>query len=92
MFLQKLAALPDALVVDQDVEIVPERFGEFGLIVEQIHDPQIGRERRRISLEHAARNIAPRCQGPKVLEAGMEIRRRGADRLGRHQRMAGGTG
>ena len=48
---EQSAALLDALVGHQDVEIVPEGFGEFRLIVEKIHNPQIGRERSGISLE-----------------------------------------
>ena len=34
----------DARVAHQAVEIVPERLGELGLRIEQIHDPQIGRQ------------------------------------------------
>ena len=89
IFFKQRAALLDALVRHQDIEIVPERFGEFRLVVEQIHDPQIGRERARIGLEDASRNAAPRRRRPQPLDAAMEICRRRADRLGGHQRMAG---
>ena len=34
-------AVLDAILVHQDIEIIPERFGELGLGIEQIHDPQI---------------------------------------------------
>ena len=44
MLRQDCAAVLDAGVVDQDVEIVPERFRELRLGVDQIHDPQIRRE------------------------------------------------
>ena len=51
IFFQQRAALRDALVVHQEVEIVPERLGELRLTVEQIHDPQIGRQPRGIGGE-----------------------------------------
>ena len=48
----------DALIADQDIEIVPERLGELGLRVHQIHDAQVGREARDIGLEHLAGETA----------------------------------
>ena len=44
---EQFAPARDAIVVHQNVEIVPGRFGEFGLRVEQIHDVQVGRQARR---------------------------------------------
>jgi len=82
----------DAIVVDQNVEIVPERLGEFGLGVEQVHDPQVGREAGDIGIEHRAADAAALGQRPQPLEAAAEIGGGGADRLRRHQRMIGGAG
>ena len=39
---QDLAALGEAVIVDQDVEIIPDRLCEFRLRIHQIHDAQIG--------------------------------------------------
>ena len=47
VFGEDLAALGEAIVVHEDVEIVPDRLGEFGLRIHQIHDAQIGRQARR---------------------------------------------
>ena len=44
---EDLAALGEAVVVHEDVEIVPDRLGEFRLRIHQIHDAQIGRQARR---------------------------------------------
>ena len=44
VFGEDLAALGEAVVVHEDVEIVPDRLGEFRLRIHQIHDAQIGRE------------------------------------------------
>ena len=41
---EDLAALGEAIVVHEDVEIIPDRLGEFGLRIHQIHDAQIGRQ------------------------------------------------
>ena len=86
------AAVRDALLADQEVEIVPERLGEFGLGVEQIHDPQIRRQAGDIGVEHRAADAAALGLRPQPLEAAAEISRSRADRLRRHQRMAGGAG
>ena len=85
------APVGDARVTDQDVEIVPDRLGEFRLRIHQVHDPQIGREPRSLCLEGGARHLAARDLRPQPFEAVAEIGRRGADRVSRHQRMAGGT-
>jgi hypothetical protein len=86
------AAVRDPLLAYQQVEIVPERLGEFGLGVEQIHDPQIRREAGDIGVEHGAADAAALGQRPQPLEAAAEIGRGGTDRLRRHQRMIGGPG
>ena len=48
---QQFAAGGDPRLVHKDVEIIPERLGELGLGVEQIHDPQVGREPAHMALE-----------------------------------------
>ena len=51
-------AILDAVFVHQNVEVIPDRFGELRLGIEQIHDPQIGREAGDVGLEHRARDAA----------------------------------
>ena len=58
IFFKQRAALLDAVVRDEDVQIVPEGFGELRLVIEQIHDPQIGRQRSGVVVKHASRNAA----------------------------------
>ena len=86
---QDRAAVGDARVGDEDIEIFPRRLGELGLRVEEIHDPQVGRDARQQLIEHLARHVAALRQRPDRFEAGAEIRRRGADGGRLHQRMAG---
>ena len=86
------AAVRDAVVVDQDVEIVPERFCELGLRIEQIHDPQVGREVSDLGVEHRARDAAALGLRPQPREAAAEIGGGGADRVRRHQRVIGRAG
>src|SRR5262249_22493466 len=83
---EEVAAAGDRVVADQSVEIVPDRFGEFGLRIELIHDAQVGREARGESLEIAAGNAARYGLRPQSLEAIVEISGRCADRIGGHQR------
>ena len=78
----------NSFVGHQDVEIIPERLGELGLIVEQIHDPQVGRERGGVILKDGPRNSAAGRRRPYALDAGMKIFGRRANRLGCHQRVA----
>ena len=85
------AAIGDARVGDQDVEILPGRLAELGLRVEQVHDPQVGRDAGHELVEHLARNVALLRQRPDAFEAGAEIRRRRPDRGSAHQRMTGGA-
>ena len=86
------AAVRDAIVVHQDVEVIPERFGELGLGIEQVHDPQIRREAGDGGVEHRARHAAALGLRPQRGEAAAEIGRRRADRLRRHLRVIGGAG
>ena len=44
-------AVLDPVLIHQDVEIIPNRFGELRLGVEQIHNAQIGRQSRNARLE-----------------------------------------
>ena len=72
---QQLAAAGDARVVHQDVEIVPERLGELRLRVDQVHDPQVGREPAHVLVEARARDVALGGERPQAFEALLEIRR-----------------
>ena len=69
IFLEQRAALGDARVGHQDVEIVPDRFGELGLAVELVHDAEIRRQPARGARENAARDAATRGRGPQSCEA-----------------------
>ena len=91
MLRQDLAPARDALVAHQEIEIVPERFGELRLGVEQIHDAQVGREPGGQLLERLAADAAPLGQRLHGGEAIAEIGGGGADGVSRHQRMAGGA-
>ena len=91
VFGENATTVGDARVGDEDIEIFPRRLGELGLRVEEIHDPQVGRNARQQLIEHLARHVAALRQRPDRFEAGAEIRRRGADRGRLHQRMAGGA-
>ena len=87
---QQFAAAGDALVVHQDVEIVPERLGELRLRVHQIHDAQVGRE----AAAHACRRWrARRCasapSGHRPSRHCSKFAAACADRARLHQRMAG---
>jgi hypothetical protein len=88
---EDLLALGEAVVVHQDIEIVPDRLGEFGLRIQQVHDAQIGREACREALEILLRDVAACGIRPHRGNAIVEIRRRLADRGRGHQRMAGGA-
>ena len=85
---EQLATAGDALVADQDVEIVPGRFVELRLGVEQIHDAQIRRQPGGVVLEGVAANAAPLGRWHQSRDAVAEIGGGGADRVRRHQRMA----
>ena len=91
VFGEDLAALGEAVVVDEDVEIVPDRLGEFRLRIDQVHDAQIGRKPRGEALEILARDVAPCGIRPHRGDAIVEIRRRLADRGRGHQGVAGGA-
>ena len=91
VFGQDLAALGQAIVVDQNVEIIPDRLGEFRLRIHQIHDAQIGRKPRGKTLKALLRDVAAGGVGPHRGDAIVEIRRRLPDRARGHQRMAGGA-
>ena len=82
------AAVGDPRFADQEIEIVPERFGELGLGVEQVHDPQVRRQAGDMRVVHGTRHAAARPQRPQALEAAAKIRRGRADRLRSHGRMA----
>ncbi len=88
---QDHAAVGNARVGDQDVEIFPGRLGELGLRVEQIHDPQVGRDPRQQLVEQRPRHVAALRQWPDGFEAVAEICRRRPDGGRAHQRMTGGA-
>jgi hypothetical protein len=89
MLLQQFAPACDALVGDQEIDIVPERLGELRLRVDEVHDLHFGLEPRRVLLEACARDAAPRRLGPHSVDAVLEVRDRRQDRIRLHQRMAG---
>src|SRR4029078_11292619 len=89
VFFEQCAAALDAFARHQDVEIVPDRLGELRLVVEQIHDPQMRRQRRGILCKSVSRNAPLRGRRPEPLDAAMKIRRGRPDCLSRHERMAG---
>ena len=63
---EQRAAVLDAVVAHQQVEIVPERLGEFRLGVEQIHDPQVGREPSGLGARKSPALTPRRCRvGPQ---------------------------
>ena len=88
---QQLAPARDALIAHQEIEIVPGRFVELRLGVEQIHDAQVGREPCRQLLERLAADAAPLGQRLHGGDAIAEIGGGGADGVSRHQRMARGA-
>ena len=87
VFGEHLAALGEAVVVDQNVEIVPDRLGEFRLRIHQVHDAQIGREAGGEALESLpARRRAVRHRATSPATQLLKIRGGLADRGRRHQR------
>src|SRR5262249_17416458 len=72
--LQDHAAVRDALVADEEVEVIPDRFGEFGLRVQEIHDAQLRRKLRHLPLEERTRYAAAFGRRPQAREAIAEIR------------------
>jgi hypothetical protein len=89
---QDRTAVVDAVVVHQDVEIVPQRPGELGLGIHQVHDPQVGCEPADMRLEGRARHTAALGLRPQGGEAAAEAGRRRTNRRRRHQRVTGGAG
>ena len=87
---QQLPPSRDAVIVHQQVEIVPRRFGELGLRVEQIHDVQVGRQVCSKALEVLPAYAAPFRVRPQAGNAIAEIGSGGAYRIGGHRRIAGG--
>ena len=85
------AAIGDARVGDQDVEIFPWRLAELGLRIKQVHDPQIRRDARQQLVEQRARDVAALRQRPDAFEAVRKFA--AAARIARraHQRMTGGA-
>ncbi len=89
---QNSAAIGDARLADQHVEIIPERLGELRLGIEQIHDPQVRRQAAHVAVVDCPRDVAARRQRPQSFETAGEIRRCLADRLRRHGGMARRSG
>ncbi|MFK4626522.1 hypothetical protein ABIF50_009828 [Bradyrhizobium diazoefficiens] len=86
---EHLAALGEAVVVHENVEIVPDRLGELRLRVHQVHDAQVGREPCGEALKIFLGDVAACGIGPHPRNAIVEIGGALADRGRRHQRMAG---
>ena len=88
VFGDERAALRDAVGGHQQVKIIPDRFCEFGLAVEQVHDAQVGRKPSRQGGVGVARNAVPRRQRRQAVEALAEIRRRRANSVRGHAGIA----
>src|SRR5262245_52332850 len=89
VFGENRLAILHAILIHQDVEIIPDRFGELRLGIEQIHDAQIGRQSRKARLEDRARNAAPLGLRPQAGETVAEIGGGGPYRLRGHERVIG---
>ena len=89
---QNGATLLDAFLAHEEIEIVPHRFAEFGLRVEEIHDVQLRREARDMGVEEGARHAAARGQRPQASETAREIGGGSANGLCCHERMPRSTG
>ena len=85
---QQGAALRDAVVADEEVEIVPRRLGEFRLRIELVHDAEIRREPRGEALEICPGDAAPGGIRPHRRDAAAEMGSGGTNRVRRHQRIA----
>ena len=70
---EDFAAVGDARIADQDVEIIPERLGELRLGVDEVHDAEIGRQPLGELLEARARDVALGGERPQLFDAGFEI-------------------
>ncbi len=81
---EQLAAPGDTLVGDKRVDIVPERLGEFGLRVDEIHDLHVRLEAGGEFVERATRNAALGGVRPHPGNAIREVRDRRHDRVRRH--------
>src|SRR4029079_6554558 len=92
VFFDQRSAPLDAFVGHENIKIVPDRFGELGLVVEQGHDAHLGRYCRCVLCKVAPRNAALRRRRPEPLDATMKIGRRRPDGLSRHEWMAGCAG
>jgi len=89
---EDVAAVRDARIVYQDVEIVPERLGELRLLVDQVHDAQVGRQAARKLVEARARDVALGGLRPQTFNAGFESGGGRTDGARLHIRMAGRAG
>ncbi len=61
---QEFAAARNAFLGNQEVEVLPQRFLELRLRIEQVHDAQIGRQPRRVPVKTLARDAATRGGRP----------------------------
>ncbi len=91
VFGENRAAVGDTRIAYQAIKIFPRRPGELGLRVQEVHDPQVGRDVRQQLIEHRSRHIAALRQRPDLFEALAEIRGGSADGGRLHQRMTGRT-
>ena len=58
------AAILDAIIAHQKIQIVPDCLGEFRLRIKQVHDPQVGRQGGGLLIEHGPRHPAARRLRP----------------------------
>lgn len=64
MLSEQLATFLDALVGDQEVQILPRRLGELGLGIELVHDLEIGGKPGDRLVERGSRDAASGGLGP----------------------------
>ncbi len=84
VFRQHLAPLRDPRIGDQNVEIIPNRLGELGLRIHQVHDAQVRRQIGGEAAEACFGDAAPMSLRPETGDAAVEIRGRAADGVRRH--------
>ena len=81
---EDFAAFLQPRIADQNVEIIPDRLGEFGLRIHQVHQAQVGRQRQNIAVIGRARDAATLSERPQPFKAGLEVGRGGPNCVSRH--------
>ena len=89
MLAEQFAALGDALVGDEQIEIVPERLGELRLRVDEVHDLDVGLELARCAVSKLAREMPRRAaSGHMRSRQFLKSATAAENRIRLHQRMA----